>query len=58
MNLPWRNESSSPPAIPPRRSLIEDPSFASALAAQAPRGKSRRSGRDRSAVPVFQMVFP
>ena len=49
---------SSPPASPPRRSLVEDPSFASALAAPGSRGKSRRSGRDRRAAPVFQMGFP
>ena len=51
-------EVSSPPASPPRRSLVEDPSFASALAAPTCRGKSHRSGRDRRAAPVFQMGFP
>ena len=58
VELPRRFEVSSPPASPPRRSLVEDPSFASALAAPASRGKSRRSGRDRCAAPVFQMGFP
>ena len=58
VKLPRRFEVSSPPAGPPRPSLVEDPSFASALAAPASRGKSRRSGRDRRAVPVFQMGFP
>ena len=58
VKLPRRFEVSSPPASPPRRSLVEDPSFASALAASASRGKSRRSGRDRRAAPVFQMSFP
>ena len=58
VKLPRSFEVSSPPASPPKRSLVEDPSFASALAAPASRGKSRRSGRDRSAVPVFQMGFP
>ena len=58
LKLPWRFEVSSPPASPPRRSLVEDPSFASALAASTCRGKSRRSGRDRRAAPVFQMGFP
>ena len=53
-----RFEISSPPASPQRRSLVEDPSFESALAAQASRWKSRRSGRDRRAAPVFQMGFP
>ena len=58
VKLPRRFEFSSPPARPPRRSLVEDPSFASALAAPVSRGKSRRSGRDRRAAPVFQMGFP
>ena len=58
VKLPRRFEVSSPPASPPRRSLVEDPSFASALAAPASRGKSRRSGRDRRAAPIFQMGFP
>ena len=58
VRLPRRFEVSSPPASPPRGSLVEDPSFASASAAPASRGKSRRSGRDRRAAPVFQMCFP
>ena len=58
VKLPRRFEVSSPPVSPPRRSLVEDPSFASALAASSPRGKSRRSGRNRRAAPVFQMGFP
>ena len=58
VKLPRRFEVSSPPASPPRRSLVEDISFASALAASTCRGKSRRSGRDRRAAPVFQMGFP
>ena len=58
VKLPRRFEVSSPPVSPPRRSLVEDPSFMSALAASTSRGKSRRSGRDRRAAPVFQMGFP
>ena len=58
VKLPRRFEVSSPPASPPRRSIVEDPSFASALASPASLGKSRRSGRDRRAAPVFQMGFP
>ena len=58
VKLPRRFEVPSPPASPPRRSLVEDPGFASALAASTSRGKSRRSGRDRRAAPVFQMGFP
>ena len=57
VKLPRRFEVSSPPASPPRRSLVEDASFASALAASTSRGKSHRSGRDRRAAPVFQMGF-
>ena len=58
VKLPRQFEISSPPASPPRRTLVEDPSFASALTSAAARGKSRRSGRDRRAAPVFQMGFP
>ena len=58
VKLPRRFEVSSPPVSPSRRSLVEDPSFASALAASSPRRKCRRSGRDRRAAPVFQMGFP
>ena len=58
VKLPRRFEISSPPASPQRRSLVQDPTFASALAAQASRRKSRRSGRDRRAAPVFQLGFP
>ena len=58
VKLPRSFEVSSTPASLPRHSLVEDPSFASALAAPASRGKSRRSGRDRRAAPVFQMGFP
>ena len=58
VKLPRRFEVSSPPASPPRRSLVEDPSFASALAAPASCRKSRRSERDCRAAPVFQMGFP
>ena len=55
VKLPRRFEISSPPASHPRRSLVEDPSFASTLATPASHGKSRRSGRDRRAAPAFQM---
>ena len=57
-NLPQKFEISSPPASPQRQSVVEDPFFASALAAQASRGKSRRSGFDRRAAQLFQMGFP
>ena len=58
VKLPRRFEFSCPPVFSQRRSLVEDPSFASALAAPASRGKSRRNGRDRRDAPVFQMGFP
>ena len=58
VKLSQKLEVSSPPASPPRRSLVDDPSFASALAAPASRRKSRRSRRDRHAAPAFQMGFP
>ena len=58
MKLPRKFEISSHPANPQRRSLVEDPSFASALASQASRVKSRWSGRDRRAAPVFRLGFP
>ena len=57
MKLPRRFEVSNPPASPQRQPLVEDPSFASALAAQASRRKSRRSERDRRVAPVSQMGF-
>ena len=58
VELPRIFEVSRPPASPRMRSLVEDPRFASALAAPASRVKSRRSGRDGRAAPVFQMGFP
>ena len=58
VKLPRRFEVSSPPASPRRGTLVADPKLASASAAPASRGKSRRSGRDRYAAPVFQMGFP
>ena len=58
MKMPQKIEISSPPASPQRQSLVDDPSFASTLAAQNSRRKSPRSGRDRRAAPVFQMGFP
>ena len=57
IKLPWRFEVSSPPASSPRRSSVEDPSLASALAAPASRGTFRWGVRDRRAAPVFEMGF-
>ena len=58
LKLPRRHEVSSLPASPQTRSLVEDASFASGLAANSSRGKSGWSGRDRHAALVFQMGFP
>ena len=58
VKLPRRFEVSIPTASPPKRSIVEDPSFASVLAAPASRGKSRWSGRDLRAAPVIQMAIP
>ena len=58
VKLPRRFEVSSPPASPLRLSLVEDPSFASALTVPVSRGKSRQRERDRRAAPVFRMDFP
>ena len=57
VKLPRRFEVSSPPASPLRRSLVEDPSFASALAAPASRGKSRPSGRDVLSLQYFKWAL-
>ena len=57
VKLPRRFEVSSPPATPPRRSLVEDPSFASALAAPPSRGKSRRKGVIVVPLRYFKWVF-
>ena len=57
LKFPRKYETSSPPTSPQWRSLVEDPSFASALAAEVSLGKSRWSGRDRRAASVFQMGF-
>ena len=49
---------SPPHETPQKRSLAEDPKFASTLTARAFRGKSRQCGRDRCAAPFIQMGFP
>ena len=56
--MPPGFEVSSPPVKPQKRSLAEDPIFASALASQSARGKSPRSGRDRRATADFQGGLP
>ena len=47
-------EVSSPSASFRKRAVVEDPNFASDWESQSPRGKTRESGRDQKAAPVFQ----
>ena len=58
VKLPRQFEVCSPPVSSRKRTVIDDPSFAVALATESPRGKTRKSGRDRSAAPVFQGGMP
>ena len=51
-------EVCSPPASSRERNVTDDPNFAAALMSESPRGKARRSGRDRKAAPVFQGEMP
>ena len=51
-------EVSSPSLSPRKRTVIDDPIFAAALTTESPRGKTRRSGRDREAAPIFQGGMP
>ena len=53
-----RFEVCSPPANSRKRTVTDDPNFAAALVSESPRGKARRSGRDRKAAPVFQGGMP
>ena len=47
-------EVSSPSVSSRERTVIDDPNFAAALTTESPRGKTRRSGRDRKTAPIFQ----
>ena len=58
VKLPRKFEILSPPVTPQKRSLVEYPSFTSALTARASRGMSRRSGWDRIAAPNFRVASP
>ena len=51
-------EVCSPSASSRKRTVTDDPNFAAALMSESPRGKARRSGRDRKAAPVFQGGMP
>ena len=58
VKLPRQFEVSSLCASSRKRTEVDDPSFASALASERPQGKTRKSGRDRKAAPVFQGGMP
>ena len=47
-------EVSSPSPSSRKRTVIADPHFAAALISECPRGKTRKSGRDRKPAPIFQ----
>ena len=51
-------EVSSPPVSSRKRTVTDDPNFAAALMTESPRGKTRKSGRDRKAAPTFQGGMP
>ena len=51
-------EVSSPPVSSRKRTVIDDPNFAAALTTESLRGKTRKSGRDRKAAPIFQGGMP
>ena len=54
VKLPRQFEVSSPSAGSRKRIAVNDPAFASASASERPRGKTRKSRRDRKAAPLFQ----
>ena len=58
VKLPRQFEVSSPSASSRKRTVVDDPSFASALASERPQGKTRKSGPDRKAAPIFQGGMP
>ena len=51
-------EVPSPPVSSRKRTVIDDPNFAAALISESPRGKTRKSGRDREPAPIFQGGIP
>ena len=58
IRLPRQFEVSSPSASSRKRTVVDDPTFASAMASESPRGNTRKSGQDRKAAPVFQGGMP
>ena len=51
-------EVSSPPVSSRKRTVTDDPNFTAALISESPRGKTRKSGRDRKAAPFLQGGMP
>ena len=51
-------EVSSPSVNSRKRTVTDDPTFAAALTTDSPRGKTRKSGRDKKAAPIFQGRMP
>ena len=51
-------EVCSPPVSSRKRTVTDDPNFTAALISDSPRGKTRKSGRDRKAAPIFQGGMP
>ena len=58
VNVPRQFEVSSSSVSSRKRIVIDDPNFAAALTTESPRGKTRKSGRDRKVAPVFQGGMP
>ena len=58
LKVPRQFEVSSPSVSSRKRTVIDDPNFAAALTTESPRGKTRKSGRDRKAAPIFQGGMP
>ena len=58
VKVPRQFEVSSPSLSPRKRTLIDDPNFAAALTTESPRGKTRKSGRNGKAAPIFQGGLP
>ena len=58
VKVPRQFEVSSPSPSSRKRTVIDDPNFAAALTTESPREKTRKSGRDRKAAPIFQGGMP
>ena len=58
VKVPCQFEVSSPSVSSRKRNVIDDPNFAAAPTTKSARGKTRKSGRDRKAAPIFQGGMP